>query len=131
MKPVKGKITNGAFVPIAKRYYQSALDLFEGKDVVVTVKKPESQRSTDANSYYWKMLSLISEETGNSSNDLHETFKAKFLAHENLLYDEVVRVYVSTTKLSVKKFYIYCEEIRVFMQEQGYILPSENEIDNY
>jgi hypothetical protein len=49
----------------------------EGK--TLRIEKPKSVRSMQQNSFYWVYLELISRETGNDPNDLHEYFKTKML----------------------------------------------------
>jgi len=131
MKPIRGTVKNKKFVPFAQSYLEKCLEKYEGKELVATFKKPESQRSTDQNRYYWKLMQLISKETGNTQNDLHEMFKAKFLSRENMLLGETVKYYASTAKLTINQMYEYCEQIRAFMGENGIILPDEREADYF
>lgn len=103
------------------------LTQFEGKKVEVEVTEKKSTRSQQQNSYYWVYLNLIKEETGHSTDDLHELFKGKFLSKGiKEIFGEQVRSKVSTTGLSVGRFVEYLMEI-----EQLTEVPLPNTQDYY
>jgi len=130
MKPIKVKIVGGEIRPYAVSYFQRCLQKMEGKEMVLSLRKPETQRSNDANSYYWFLLKEISNYTGEHQNKLHELFKQMFLSREIIVWGLPVTDKTSTSKLSVKAFYEYCEQIMSFMAEDGFILPSKDDWEN-
>ena len=53
---------------------------FEGKPLVVRITTKQDDRSVAQNRLYFMWLDQIAKKTGNSKNDLHYTYKKKFLA---------------------------------------------------
>lgn len=49
----------------------------EGKNAVIEIQR--KRRTLTQNAYYWVYLTVISNETGNTPDDLHELFKSMFL----------------------------------------------------
>lgn len=74
----------------------------------------EKQRSLAANKYYWGVvLKIISDETGISTNDLHEYFKLKFNSGEIEIDGKIVVIGKDTKKMKQKEFMDeYVQEIR-------------------
>jgi hypothetical protein len=127
MKPVKGIIKGGVFRPFATHYYNSNIKALEGKTVVLSIRTPESQRTIDANKYYWFLITSIAEYSGHTKKELHEFFKDEFLSEQVVVFGKRLNKRKSTTELSIKAFYIYCENILAYMGSLGFILPSKTD----
>jgi len=127
MKSIKVKIKDGQILPYAKKYFDNLLKNLDGKEMMLSLDKPKSIRSVEANRYYWLLIDHISEYTGEDKNALHEYFKQKYLSEEILVMGCPVQKRTSTTKLSVRRFYEYCEKIRAEMSEFGFELPSKDD----
>jgi len=114
---------------------------------VETLIRPyRKNRSYEQNSYYWKLITIISDELGNTKEELHETYKRKFLVRilarddedfYNLLQvvadggDEEHRKtfakLISTTGLAVKQFSEYTEDITKHAADLGIWIPQLGE----
>ena len=82
----------------------------EGK--TVRIDTPESKRSTSQNAFYWLYLNVISEETGDDANSLHEYFKRTLLPPTFIkVMGKEIKVPQSTTKLSKTAMGDYLERI--------------------
>jgi len=90
----------------------------------IDVKPHVKSRSTSQNRLMWMWLNLISKETGNDPDDLHNLFKIKFLGtEEKTLYGTKMEIPKSTTKLSTKEFTNYLDRIENLATDIGIKLP--------
>jgi len=72
----------------------------KGKMLLILKEKKE-KRSLKQNAYYWAYLQIISQETGNEVDDLHEYFKRIHLpAKEITVLRRTIKIPSSTTGLS-------------------------------
>ena len=98
--------------------------------VEVTIEKWKDQRSVQQNRYYWGVVvKIISDDTGNDPETVHEFLKAKFLpARETIIKDEKRILAGCTHDLNKDNFFAdYVDPIRAWYAEFGYI-PDPNEI---
>ena len=101
-------------------YFKYMLDI---KDWEYELSPYKKDRSNSQNRYYWKILSVIADETWNDVEDLHEKFKLKFLFVQE---SKVQLPYAkSTTKLTTEEFTRYLDNIKNFIASYWIILPSE------
>lgn len=106
--------------------YLQALNL--SKPWSVEIKEFRKNRSNSQNSLYWKWLSEIEQETGNSRDDLHEIFKRMFLGTETkTLMGKNVEVTRSTTRLNTKEFTEYLNSIEHYMADMGITLSHPDD----
>ncbi len=92
------------------------------------IKKHIRRRSISANNLYWLRLALISTETGNNIDSLHEAFKQMFLSPVIVtINDKEISTY-STKRLNTSQFYEYMERISAEVAELGIILPSPEDL---
>ena len=103
------------------------------KDMLCEIRKDKRNRSTVQNAYYWFLLTMLEQDTGNDKDDLHEYFKFEFLI-PNLITinfgknDIPIADTLSTTKLTTLEMEDYLEKIRVFAsRELGCFLPLPGE----
>ena len=124
-----GKIEKGRFIPSSSRNWQNALKLNEGKQVTITIGRMTKERSNPQNSYLWGVVyRMIADETGNSTDDVHEEMKRMFLTTQT---SGPIPMTKSTTKLTTVEFQAYFEKIIQWAAEflNMYIpLPDENEM---
>ncbi len=95
---------------------------------VVSISEYKSKRNAQQNAYYWGVvLKTIADETGDSADAMHEFFKEKFLSGEKIHVLGVdVMVYPSTTKLGVKAFAEYINQVCHFALHELHIyMPAE------
>ncbi len=93
-------------------------------------------RSNNQNSYYWGVIiSLLSEHTGFSPDEMHEILKHKFLRRTLWVRtkhgtQEQSIIAQSTTRLTTKQFEEYQSQIRQWASmDLGVFLPEPNEVD--
>lgn len=104
------------------------LRLLRNGDYTVQIKRKQNLRSLPQNKLYHLWLRVIEEETGNSSSDLHELFKLKFLAPQTkVVMGEEIEAMPSTTTLSTIEFTEYLDKIKAFMADYGLHLPMPDE----
>lgn len=104
----------------------------EGEVFWFEVKNDKPKRTTRQNSLYWLYLTIISDETGNSKEDLHEYFKLNLLGYEThkILTRDGKEIEFqklrSTTKLSKQEFSEYMDRIE---RLTGIPIPDVNEFE--
>jgi len=123
---VDGGIQDGAFVPSNRYNWTTALKIFEGTEVTMTVGPKKKKRSIQQNSYlFGGPYKMISEFTGQEKESIHAFFKDKFLKS----YDKgPIPTVKSTTSLSTKEFIAYYRQIIQFAAEfLSLYIPEPNE----
>lgn len=118
-----GTIKNGRLTIKRLKDFQSFISKYEGKEITIEVKKKSSKRTDLQNAFYWLCLNVISDDVGHSSEELHNTFKAKFLVDRSGKFP----ITMSTTSLSTLEFGEYIERIRAFVADYGIELPNSEE----
>lgn len=99
----------------------------EGTNITAYISSKKPKRSLQQNNFYWHYLKLIEDETGNSSEDLHNYFKGKYLSKGiTEVYGHKVRKVKSTTKLNKSEFAEYMMNIE---SESGVAIPSTEEFN--
>ena len=109
----RGYMKGGRLALNSEMQYKRALEGFNDGDKLVLTITPEKQhRSLSQNAYYFLYLNVISEETGDDVNSLHEWAKRKFLPPQFITVNkEEIKIPASTTKLSKPDFSEYIERI--------------------
>ncbi len=95
-------------------------------------RKSKSKRSKNQNDYYHGVvIKILSDETGNDPETIHEFIKLKFIpVYAKLKYTGGNLVGGSTTKLSVKEFEELMEKVRAWaLMDEGIVIPLPNEVD--
>ena len=95
----------------------------------VIIRKAKSKRSLIQNRLYWVWMQYLEDEIGEKKELIHLYFKHKFIKKNDIqVFGEDVPVEVTTTKLSVKDFTSYLENIELFvMQNLGYSFPIDED----
>jgi dTDP-4-amino-4,6-dideoxygalactose transaminase len=97
----------------AKQFNDYIKQLKDGK-YTIEVKKWQNNRTNNQNNYYWMYLTIISDETGEDRNDLHELFKRKFLPPVyKQIFGKEYKFPSSTTKLNKQDFSEYIMKIEI------------------
>lgn len=104
-----------AWQPESPSWWRHCLSkLKEGDFVTVSLKPKKEKRSIRQNDYYWAYLTLISEDTGHSPEELHEWAKGKCLPnHIKKILGDPVRIKKSTTELNKSEFADFIRKIGV------------------
>lgn len=94
-----------------ERLKQLLDNLLDG-NYTVMVEKQKNKRTTQQNRYLWLYYNIISDDTGETSEEMHELFKRKFLpAVSKTMFNIDYKVPNSTTGLSKGEFSQYIESI--------------------
>jgi hypothetical protein len=116
--------------PAQRKIIDAKFRQMEGKDVRITVSKAERPRSNPQNRFYWGcVLTMIAAETGHTTEELHEAFKAMLLPRcQVTVAGREVEIAKSTTDLSTGEMEDYLERVRAFAAtELGMTIPLPNE----
>ena len=88
----------------------------------IEVKPFAFNRSTQQNKKYWKLISELGSFLGYDEGEMHELMKYKFLSYkQEMLGDEMV-VIPSTSKLTIKEFVSYLNQVERFAVSLGFKL---------
>lgn len=101
---------------IAPKFFEMSIQKLKEGNYISSLESTKPKRSMSQNALYWLYLEIISNETGNYPEDLHEFFKRKFLPRKivkiqgkNKTFDlEKIK---STTKLDKTEFGEYLKKI--------------------
>lgn len=98
----------------------------DGKELFCNIGKIKGVRSLPQNSLYWKYLEIISDETGNNTDDLHRLFKGLFLPKKTIMFKgKDYLMSGSTTNLSKGDMTLYLDKI---CAETNIPIPNEKDI---
>ena len=90
----------------------------------ITVETIKQQRTGEQNKFYWAILQELAEETGNGTEDLHDSFRAMFLTDRSTMPWRVK----STTELSIREFITYLDQILAYVgSEMGITVRQTRE----
>ena len=104
------------------------LQRFIGQAVEVVVRKPKSQRSSQANRYYFGVVvKLLAEFCGYEPDEMHEALAFRFLRIEDDPITGSPRRQ-RTPKTNTKEFADYVDQCIRFAAELGVYIPQPGEV---
>lgn len=109
-----------------------AIELLKAVDLkkpnVFELKRQRKSRTVSQNKLYWMWLACISDETGDTSDSLHNYYMYNFLpATESVVFGIKFETTKRTTELDTKEFTTYLERIRQHAAEWNVFLPLPEE----
>lgn len=117
-----GKIIENKFVPFDDESYLTHLSLLEGEKVEVEVKKFRNSRSLEQNRYYWRIVAIISENTGYTKDETHALLGSKFLKdHVDIQEGSEMKRYTvvkSSSSLKSDEMAQYIEEVKQWASQE-------------
>lgn len=121
-----GTVDGGKFKPFAPDHFKQWFKNKEGKDVEISLRVFKPTRSLQQNNYYWGVvIQMISDETGHTAEEVHETLKYKFLTE--VLDNNFIKV-KSTSELDTTEFENYLNNIKKFASVfLNLYIPEPNE----
>jgi len=130
-KIFKGKADKGKAVLYEQKAYEMLLWSLNGKDIEVTVGKPVKKRSNQQNAYFHGVIvPMMSEATGYEIEEMKEIIRAKFLAYEVKVGNDIIKVGRSTASLNTMEFEELNTKCRKWGDEELDIyIPSPNEVE--
>ena len=120
-----GKIENGKLELDDLAGFKKYLLGFGNKKIQIIVRKYKTSRTLPQNRLYWAYLTIIGQELGYETEELHSTFKAMFLTDRS----KKLPIVRSTTGLTTTGFSNYIEKIAREVAEMGIVLPEPEKID--
>ena len=121
-----GKVLRGKIALNDQDRFDNFLKSLEGQIVQVIVRKPKTKRTNQQNKWYWScVVGIPAEHYGYLPEEMHEAYKFLFLRKHEEGKPETVK---STTELSTKEFAEYCEQCRIWAAQQGFNIPSPDEV---
>ena len=88
----------------------------------VEVKPFAFNRSTQQNKRYWALIGELGTYLGYSESEMHELMKYKFLSYKTEMLGEEIPVIPSTSKLTIKEFVDYLNQVERFAVSLGFKL---------
>jgi len=126
-----GDVKNGKLILKEMDGFRIWMDGLEGQKVQVIVRKPRKIRSQKENKYYWGVVvEMISLETGQDKDTIHNVLKDLFLKERVILKNKEYEVIKSTAGLTTTQF----EEFLVKCRQWGSVelnlyIPEPNEVE--
>ena len=100
----KGKVEKGKLTLNNQSKFELYLNGLEG-EIELIIKRAIKHRSLNQNNLYWLYLNVISEDTGNTPEELNEYFKRVHLKPQNLnCFNKTIPIPGSTTTLNTAEF---------------------------
>lgn len=96
------------------------LDLSKGWEV--EVRPFAFNRSTAQNKRYWALIKELGSFLGYEDAEMHELMKYKFLSYKTEMLGEEIPVIPSTSKLTIKEFVAFLDQVERFAVTLGFKL---------
>ena len=117
----KLKVTSNEDVEHARKLI-GELDLSKAWEV--EIKPFAFNRSIEQNKRYWKLISELGSFLGYDEGEMHELMKYKFLSYKQEMLGDEMTVVPSTSKLTIKEFVEYLEQVERFANTLGFQLEE-------
>ena len=91
--------------------------------VMVKVSRWYKPRSLNQNRLYWAWLKIIGDDVGGDPEEVHTSFRARFLTDRS----RKIPIVRSTTMLNSKQFTSYLDKVWQLAAEMGIKLPTPDE----
>lgn len=106
------KIKDGIINYSNQKLLENTLLHFEGKNVRIEIEEDKPLRSLDQNALLWFYYRLVSQDTGDNEQDLHEYFKRKCLPPQfKKIMGVTVKLPASTKTLKKHEMSEYLDRI--------------------
>ena len=123
-----GKIINQKLVLNNKNDFNKNLLHLEGKEVVIKIIERNNKRTNDQNSLLWTWISLLSNYTGYTKEEMKEMLQYKFLSREKINDKGKIEVYLKgTSTLSKKEFNDFMNQVSMWSNSTLNIMLPSNE----
>ena len=93
-------------------------------EYTLTIERQSKRRTIPQNALMWMWFTCISRETGQSVQDVHDTYCARFLSRMAISpRGDCYHVYGHTSKLSTAEMTDFMNQVQADAAEMGIILP--------
>jgi len=124
-----GRVDGGAIEIRDKTEFMKYLRGLDGKEVEVVVRRLRSQRSSQANRFYWGVvIALMAEEFGYDKQEMHEVLAMRFLRIEDCPITGSPRR-KRTPDCDTKEFAEYVDACIRLATEHGVYIPAPGEVE--
>jgi len=121
----QGRVTDSGLYIIHRKAFDQDVQVWNGKDVTVTVERKKRSRSVEQNAYYWGVVVPMAQsglnDTGYRADKLttHTLLKTLFLKQEivNEQTGEILNAVGSTSKLSTVQFMEFIADVQRWAAE--------------
>ena len=119
-----------------RKVFDSDIQVWNGKDVVITIQRKRRRRSLEQNNYYWAcVVPMVKDGLKDVGykvgiEETHDYLKSTFLKDElvNEETGEVLQTIGSTTKLTTVQFMEFIADVQRWAAEfLGLVIPDPNE----
>ncbi len=119
-------VENGKLAIKEKFQFNQWLKGLKGECEVI-VRNRRKIRTLSQNSLYWVYLEIISQETGQDTESMHELFKKEFISAEKIeMFGKEAEKRKTTTAMSPIEFSDYIKKIEVLT---GVLCPKKDKIE--
>ena len=102
-----------------------ALSTLRDGTYTVTIKRKPIKRSIPQNALMWMWFACISQETGMSQQDIHDTYCSMFLSTAKMAVNgRICHVVRGTSQISRDEFNEFLSKVQADAAEMGITLPS-------
>jgi hypothetical protein len=84
--------------------FNNDLQAFEGKEIVIKIRKKEDGRSIEQNALWWQWMAIIGNSIGHTKEDMHTILKYKFLQRTKVIDGKEIITLKSTATLNKDEF---------------------------
>ena len=100
------------------------LTLLRDGEYIMTIDKRKHKRTLSQNALMWMWFNCIADETGQSVDDIHDSYCAMFLSRVAISpRGEEVKVQRGTSKLNTAEMSEFMNRVQADAAEMGIILP--------
>ena len=93
------------------------------KEWQVTIDEYKEHRSLNQNSLMWMWIGIIARSTGNTPDEVHDSFKDMFLVPKEYFFMGEKRLHRSSALLDTQEMSEYLDRIHAWAGSWGIILP--------
>lgn len=130
-KIFRGNIQNQCLKLQDPDSFKSLIVSLDGKEVELTLGKKKDSRTLAQNSYLWVINTLISNETGMETDEVHTYLKERFAPKRKITVKGTETIIPKgTSQFTKEEFSDYIERIKRFAAiEMGIVIPDSCEVN--
>lgn len=107
-----------------KGWFFAMLEGFQDDEVIVTVQRKKHTRTLKQNAYLWGVVyPLLAEYTGETQDELHKIFKAKYLQQKKMWRGGEYAVQRSTAELTSEEMGDFISSVVLEASDLGIEVP--------
>jgi len=121
-----GRVRNGKLILKDRTKFDSDIEAFEDKEIVIRIREKRDARSMEQNSLWWVWCSILGYELGYLKDEMATILKYKFLQRTKVVNGKEIITLKSTTTLSKDEFNLLLNDVYFWANDSlNIILPRE------